>query len=54
MTIEIRELVIQAQVTQSSTRTVLPVLNPHEKERLVDEITRQVLEQLREQQERTL
>ncbi len=56
MTIEIRELVIQAQVTQGSSKTTsaLQSLGRNERDRLVNEITRQVLEQLREKQERTL
>jgi hypothetical protein len=61
MTVEIRELVIQAQVIQGENAAVTTGATPtllhlarSERDRLVAEITRQVLEQLREEQERAL
>ncbi len=56
MTIEIRELVIQAQVTRPSSEptTSFVGLDRNEQDRLVEEISRQVWEQFRENQERIL
>ncbi|WP_225923246.1 DUF5908 family protein [Pseudomonas farris] len=57
MTIEIRELVIQARVTSPESTTTplvatLPQLGHPERARLVAEITRAVLEKLRSEQGR--
>jgi hypothetical protein len=55
MTIEIRELVIQAKVTASEDDMPTSPLSPgngpecREEERLIQTITRRVLEQLREE-----
>ncbi|WP_350307147.1 DUF5908 family protein [Photorhabdus viridis] len=57
MTIEIKELVIQARVTSPETVASPPVatlsqLGYREQARLIDEITRAVLEKLRDEQRR--
>ncbi|WP_387689194.1 DUF5908 family protein [Photorhabdus sp. RM71S] len=57
MTIEIKELVIQARVTSPEAVTSSPVatlsqLEYREQARLIDEITRAVLERLRDEQGR--
>ncbi|WP_198346112.1 DUF5908 family protein [Burkholderia ubonensis] len=57
MTVEIRELVIQAQVSQDSApRALTPAstrLSREEQDRLVKLIVRQVLDTLRDERERT-
>ncbi len=57
MTIEIRELVIEARVTQTPTThavglssTSVPNMSRVEQERLIETITRRVLENLRDAQ----
>ncbi len=58
MTIEIRELVIQAQVTQGAAAAeparALKPLGRAEQDRLVEKIIKQVMEQLRDERERML
>ncbi|NDO82521.1 hypothetical protein CJP72_17570 [Citrobacter sp. NCU1] len=55
MTVEIRELIIQAKITDvgpsqpAVTRIQLPEVTQHQDEQLVDMIIRRVLEQLQEQ-----
>ncbi|MDA8481213.1 DUF5908 family protein [Citrobacter sp. Awk 4] len=55
MTVEIRELIIQAKITDSAssqpvvTRIQMPEVTRYRDEQLVDMITRRVLEQLQEQ-----
>lgn len=48
MTIEIRELIVQARVREDASDNVARVLSPHDEEHLAEKVKQQLIDWLRE------